>query len=74
MAEEDVRKSQSALYQRLGRDDIHHLKEMFNGGQRFSMKELENILEHFGIRFSPDRLKTLFLQVHYVQYLKSPQP
>lgn len=57
--------NKNALYQQLNQDDLIRLEKIFKSAkeQKFTINELENILEEFNITFSPDRLKSLFLKV-----------
>lgn len=57
--------NKNALYQQLDQDDLILLGKIFKSAkeQKFTINELENVLEEFNITFSPDRLKSLFLKV-----------
>lgn len=53
------------LYQKIGQDDLKQLEEMFisKEGQKFTMTELEDVLEQLNISIPVERMKLLFSKV-----------
>lgn len=60
-----------AMYQKLDHDDLIRLENIFKSApeQKFTINELENILQQFDITFSPSGLKSLFLKVKFKTFL-----
>lgn len=54
-----------AMYQKLDQVDLIRLENVFKSApeQKFTIKELENILKQFDITFSASGLKSLFMKV-----------
>lgn len=56
------------LYRKLDQDDLIRLEQIFKSAreQKFTINELESVLQSFNIKFSSDRLKSLFFKVLFV--------
>lgn len=57
--------NKDVLYKKLSQDDLTCLAAIFKEAkeQKFTIYELEEVLEPFGILFTRDQLQSLFLKV-----------
>lgn len=57
--------ARSAVYQKLNQDDLIRLEKIFESSeiQKFTINELEDVLNEFNITFTPDQLNSFFLKV-----------
>ncbi len=63
---DELGNDKEALYKKLNQDDLIRLEQIFKSAkeEKFTIKELENVLESFNVTFTPDQMKSLFMKVN----------